>query len=130
MATVVSSILLLWIAIAGWWKALASNDKIFGLAFANSVIAAIMVGYHISPNDLTLLLLPMSLITSVFAAESIRKWLRYVIIICEISLFLPFIHVLLLRRHMYAYAAAPMLALFVATHLAIKKGSFGSIQKQ
>jgi hypothetical protein len=124
VATLACSLLLLWTTIGEWRQAAKADEKILALTFANSVLAAVMVGYHLSPHDLTLLLLPLSLITGyVFASQSTPGWLRYWIIISEIVIFLPPLYLLLLRRHTYGYASIPILILFSATHLAIKRAS-------
>ncbi|HEY4387584.1 MAG TPA: glycosyltransferase 87 family protein, partial [Ktedonobacteraceae bacterium] len=124
VATLACSLLLLWTTIGEWRQAANADEKILALTFANSALAAVMVGYHLSPHDLTLLLLPLSLITGyVFANKNMPGWLRYWIIVSEIVIFLPPLYVLLLRRHTYAYAAIPVLILFVATHLVIKRVS-------
>jgi hypothetical protein len=124
VATLACSLLLLWTTIGEWRQAANADEKILALTFANSALAAVMVGYHLSPHDLTLLLLPLSLITGyVFANKNMPGWLRYWIIVSEIVIFLPPLYVLLLRRHTYAYAAIPVLILFLATHLVIKRVS-------
>jgi hypothetical protein len=129
-ATVVGSLLMLGTVAKEWSLAAKGGDRIRGLAFANLVVAAILVGYHLSPNDLTLLLFPMGLVTCYVLAEpGIAIWLRNVFIFCVVSIFLPPPHVFLLRRHTYAYMAILVLILFAATHLIIKGDPAESVLK-
>jgi hypothetical protein len=130
IATVVGSLLLLGTVAREWSLAAKGGDQVKGLAFANLILAAILVGYHLSPNDLTLLLLPMGLVTCYVLAEpGIAIWLRNVFIFYVVSIFLPPLHVFLLRRHIYGYMAIPVLFIFASTHLIIKGDPAESVLK-
>ena len=56
--SLLSSVLVMYLAVRS--SLLAREDvRSARLAFANAVFAAVLVGYHLSPHDLTILLLPM-----------------------------------------------------------------------
>ncbi len=46
----------------GWKKMGQDNEDGFDLAFANTVIFALLVSYHLNPHDLSLALLPVALL--------------------------------------------------------------------
>lgn len=85
------------------------------LCFANAVVAATLVSYHVSPHDLSVLLLPMALILRQVWAASVPKWLRRIQVTTIAILFLPPLHLFLLSRHVYGYAGVLTVVLFLAT---------------
>ncbi len=104
----------------------AESTEASNLAFANCVIAATLVGYHLSPHDQTILLLPMGLISHyLFNANRILKWRRIALIATLAVLFLPPLHLLLLQRGLHVFAAVPVLVLFLLTHFEVRKLNFG-----
>jgi hypothetical protein len=108
------------------WKRLRSASRTvsttdgraaFDLAFASSVLFSLSVSYHLNPHDLSLLLLPVSL---VLHHEFIEKRAsigqhKWAVIALLAILFLPPIHVWALRAHVYAVVAIPIVLLFVST---------------
>ena len=83
------------------------------LSLANAVFAAVLVGYHLSPHDLTILLLPMVLLVDyLLTTEGIPATSRSVLFATLAVLFLPPLHLLLLRLHAYTYECIPILVLF------------------
>ena len=83
------------------------------LSLANTVFAAVLVGYHLSPHDLTILLLPMVLLVDyLLTTEGIPTKTRFVLFATLVVLFLPPLHLLLLRLHGYTYLCIPILVLF------------------
>jgi hypothetical protein len=90
-----------------------SSQHQFDRAFANTVLFAMLVSYHLNPHDLSLLLLPMILLLRdppvTALANSSRRW----IIALSAILFLPPLHLLALQAHAYALVSIPLIALFV-----------------
>jgi hypothetical protein len=83
------------------------------LASANAVLASILVGYHLSPHDLTILVIPLAFLTEhLVAGNGIGKLNKILLATTLATLFLPPLHVLLLARHVYTYACFPLLLLF------------------
>jgi len=87
----------------------------FDLAFANTVLFALLVSYHSNPHDLSLLLLPISLLLHYILMRTPRlsraeKWLTVGLLGI---LFLPPVHLWGLRAGVYGLLSLPLLALFV-----------------
>jgi len=92
------------------------------IALANAVFAAVLVGYHLSPHDLTILLLPMVLLVDdLLTTEGIPTATRSVLVATLAVLFLAPLHLLLLRLHAYTYACIPILVLFGMSCAEIKR---------
>ena len=92
------------------------------LLFASSVLTSLLVGYHLSPHDLSLLLVPMTMIsTYVLATHHISKWLRMILVASLVILYLPPLHLFLLAAHSYAYVAIPILFLFLSCYAELKR---------
>jgi Glycosyltransferase family 87 len=95
--------------------AAATRDE-FDLGFANTVLFALLVSYHLNPHDLTLLLLPIALLLRRALAPTPRrpdaqKWTTVGLLGI---LFLPPMHLLALRAGDYALVSLPLLALFLS----------------
>ena len=110
-----SSALIVWLTVRS--HALAMPDAGSArLAFANTVFAALLVGYHLSPHDLSILLLPMILLVDhLLTSDGIPRSTRLVLLVTLGVLFLPPLHLLLLHVHLYSYACLPVLVLFGVT---------------
>jgi len=122
--TMAGSILILWLAIRGWMAAAKYTDRTADLGFANLVMAASLVSYHLSPHDLTILLLPLTLIFNyVLLATGIPTWMRVAFIATLAVAFLPPLDLFLLREHLYAYASLPVLTLFCLSRLEISRSA-------
>jgi hypothetical protein len=122
--TMVASILVLSLVTLGWATAAKCRKGMADLAFANTVTAAILVSYHLSPHDLTVLLLPLSLIFNyIFVTMGIPIWMRVALIATLAVVFLPPLDLFLLRQHSYAYASLPILTLFCLTHVEISRSA-------
>jgi hypothetical protein len=94
----------------------ASTRADCDFVFANSVLFALLVSYHLNPHDLSLLLAPISLLLHIILA---RRPLRLRSLSWGMSgllavLFLPPLHLLALRAGAYALLGIPLLALFLA----------------
>jgi hypothetical protein len=119
--TIPVSFLLLSIAVRGSILA-RMQPQATALLFASSVLASLLVGYHLSPHDLSLLLVPMTMIsTDILATHQISKWLRTIFAACLVILYLPPLHLFLLAAHSYAYAAIPILVLFLSCYAELKR---------
>jgi hypothetical protein len=113
------------IVLIGWQdRTLASypshppqNQAAFDIAFGNTILFALLVSYHLNPHDLSLLLLPISLllyrvrVERKFALTKPAQWLVEGLIAL---LFLPPLHLLALEEHEYVMVAVPLLISFVA----------------
>lgn len=95
----------------------------FDAAFASTVLFSLLVSYHLNPHDLSLLLLPMSVLlhrrfdgTRVFASRG--KWMTLGLLAI---LFLPPLHLWALRAHVYSLTAVPIMFLFLATALNVRR---------
>ena len=110
--SLLSSVLVMYLAVRS--SLLAREDvRSARLAFANAVFAAVLVGYHLSPHDITILLLPMVLLVDyLLAAEGIPTRTRFALLLTLAALFLPPLHLFLLHWHRYTYACIPILVLF------------------
>jgi hypothetical protein len=122
--TLIGSLLVLSLAIRGWTTAERCANGSADLAFANAVIAATLVGYHLSPHDLTILLLPLTLIFNyVLTTTGIPTWMRATLITTLGAVFLPPVDLLLVREHLYAFASLPILMLFCLTHVELRRSA-------
>lgn len=119
--TMAASFLLLSIAVYGSILA-RMQSQATALLFASSVLASLLVGYHLSPHDLSLLLVPMTLI-STYSLDSrpISKWLHIILVASLAILYLPPLHLFLLAAHFYAYAAIPILVLLLSCYAELKR---------
>lgn len=93
----------------------ASRPDEFDLAFANAVLFALLVSYHLNPHDLSLLLLPISLLLHHALVRAprelnLRDWTTLGLLTI---LFLPPLHVWTLKADVYALVALPVLLLFL-----------------
>ncbi len=101
----------------------ASGSNEFDLAFASTVLFALLVSYHLNPHDLSLLLLPIVLLLrdamgTTNPHTTARRWL---ILALSAVLFLPPLHLLALQAHVYALVSMPLIALFAVS--ASRRGS-------
>lgn len=93
----------------------AKPDGSFDLAFADALLAALLVCYYLNPHDLSLLLLPILLALHYACAPTSRlvdrkNWSTLLLIAI---LFLPPLHLWALSTHLYALVALPVLLLFL-----------------
>jgi hypothetical protein len=87
----------------------------FDLAFASTVLFALLVSHHLNPHDLTLLLLPIPLLLRRMLAPTAQlrrpeKWMTLVLLGV---LFLPPVHLWALKASVYALLSFPLVALFL-----------------
>ena len=120
--TVVSSLLVLGLAASQWVTVTRRPSHGVGLTFANILIATILASYHVSPHDLSILLLPIALIVRHLLTRSdIPRRTRAVFMATLAVLLLPPLYVISLRVHIYTYACIPILALFAVTYVEIRR---------
>jgi len=123
MATVMICSALTLLKTVNDWKAMgaprvspAGNtpDK-FDLAFANTVLFALLASYHLNPHDLSLLLLPIFLLLHRTLAHTPRLSASENAITGGLiaMLFLPPLHLWALRAGIYALVSLPVIALFL-----------------
>ena len=94
------------------WKGKSKVADAAGLVFGNFVLAALLVSYHLSPSDVSLVLLPMALFSaSLMTSTGIPRPARLILVALECLILLPPLHLFLLTWHVYAYAAVPILIL-------------------
>jgi hypothetical protein len=95
----------------------ATRQDEFDRAFAYAVLFALLVSYHLNPHDLSLLLLPISLLLHHTLARPRRELHpadRITLALLAI-LFLPPLHVWTLRADACALVAVPLLLLFLTS---------------
>jgi hypothetical protein len=86
----------------------------FDLAFAGTVLFSLLASYHLNPHDLTLLLLPISVMLHHALRQRIVHGVAKWIIIGLLGiLFLPPLHLLALKAGLYAAIGLPLLVLFL-----------------
>lgn len=125
--TVFSSLLVLWLAASQWIGLARHANHALGLAFANVLIAAILASYHVSPHDLTIVLLSMALIAHHLLTRSdIPHKTRTLFMATLAILLLPPLYLISLRVHVYTYACLPILVLFGVTYAEIRRLSIPS----
>ncbi|HEX3323400.1 MAG TPA: glycosyltransferase family 87 protein [Terriglobales bacterium] len=98
------------LGVGAWsWRTAGHSVSLQMIAFSTSVVIALLVSYHLSPHDLTLLLIPMaSLIENDFKS----KRLRWAAIALVTVVFLPPIHLIVLHAKYYAWMVVPILLIF------------------
>jgi hypothetical protein len=88
----------------------------FDLAFANTMLFALLVSYHLNPHDLSLLLLPIFLLLRRTFGRTPSlpggKWITAGLLGI---LFLPPLHLWALQAGVYALVSVPLLALFLVS---------------
>jgi alpha-1,2-mannosyltransferase len=113
--TLLSSVLVLGLSLRYSVLAMKSASNA-GLVLVIAILAAMLVSYHLSPHDLTILILPMVLLVDhLLSHAEMSRAVRFGLILTLIVLFLPPLHLLLLREHRYAFAGFPILVLFGIT---------------
>jgi phosphatidylserine synthase len=107
------SAFVLWITARVW------NDNLLDLSFSAAVIAVLLTGFHSFVYDLSLLLLPVSIVCGELAKR--KTLLRQTPLnTALIILFVPPIHHLLITYHVYALMCV-ILLMFFASVLSILK---------
>ncbi len=95
----------------------SAATKQFDRAFANTVLFALLVSYHLNPHDLSLLLLPMVLLLHRMLTQTPRlsNPARWITLGLLGILFLPPLHLWALTAGAYDVVGIPVLLLFVAS---------------
>jgi glycosyl transferase family 87 len=121
--TLAGSLLILWLVVRASMLAMRAGQAT-KLVFANAVLAATLVGYHLSPHDVSVLLLPLALIGHyVLTAEAVPYGLKVLLLSTSGLLFLPPLPLWLLQERVYAYACLPVLLLFALTYVEIRRAA-------
>jgi hypothetical protein len=128
----IGSLAVLSVAILGQRRATKDGGPTSELAFANAVSAGVLVGYHLSPHDLSVLLLPMALIfhsrrrtkgslPGRMPGMTRSRWVAGLGIAVSAVLVLPPFQLWLLAEHRYAWLAVAVLGLFAANDRELKR---------
>jgi hypothetical protein len=126
--TIAASLLVLALALRDSHRNL-EGAKTADLIFAQAVVAACLLSYHLLPHDLSLLLLPMALTLRHLQATGAMLRSRHApLMLTGIMMFFPPLHLFLLRRHSYAYLSVLVLLLFLATAAELRTRSPVSLQ--
>jgi hypothetical protein len=104
IAVALLSAFLLWITANEW------NDSEFELCFSIAVIASLLTGYHLFVYDLSLLLLPVSIVCGELASRN-RLLKNAALNVTLLVLFLQPIHNVLATHHIYAVMCVPVVGL-------------------
>jgi hypothetical protein len=101
----------------------------FDLLFANTVVFALLVSYHLNPHDLSLLLLPIALLLPRVWTRTPRvsQPARWMTLGLFAILFLPPLHLWALSAGLYALLSLPLLALFLNVAFLARKGKARAI---
>ena len=100
------------------------NQVAFDVDFGNTILLALLISYHLNPHDLSLLLLPISLllyrvrVEGRFALTKPARWLVEGLIAL---LFLPPLHLLALEAHRYVMVAVPLLTLLIVCTFLLRR---------
>src|SRR5436305_12447659 len=112
-AAAISAVLIAGGSVAAIWFAARNwNDEQLGLSFSAAVLAAQMASYHLYNYDLTLLLLPVSIVCGELAGQG-RALFRPVLLVALIALFISLLLGLLLVNSMCVLLFIPITILFV-----------------
>jgi hypothetical protein len=130
----IGSILALLLTVIGWKDlrltrepdATANGSDNFDRAFANTVLSALLVSYHLNPHDLTILLLPLALIVDHAIRRRSGPADRITVGLVAI-LFLPPLHLWALQARAYALISIPLLTLFVVNSFSVWKSNESQI---
>ena len=116
---ITGSLALVWCALHSWsdWKSESStasraaiSARAFDLAFSNTMVVTLLVSYHVSPHDLTLLLIPIALSVRYLRQGGMgRDPVRLLLALLLLALFLPPLYVITLALKSYALMSIPML---------------------
>jgi hypothetical protein len=86
----------------------------FDLAFASTVLFSLLASYHLNPHDLTLLLLPISvMLHHGLRQRSVKGAAKWIVIGLLGILFFPPLHLLAFKAGLYAAIGIPILVLFL-----------------
>ena len=111
LAVVVLSVALLLLASSKW--RVAREGTAFDLGFALAVVSTILVSYHANTYDLSLLFLPVLLLTNHLAGADLKPgWSRIVLVGPMLLLFISPLQMLLLQKYGKLSLLAPVLLLW------------------
>ena len=94
------------------------------LGWAMAVLSAALVSYHLSPHDLTILLLPVCLLVDhLLTRREIPRLNRGLVITLISLLLLPPSHLIFLNHHLYSPLGVLTLLLFASSYLEVLRCS-------
>jgi hypothetical protein len=97
--------LVLWLSAKNW------RDEQLGLSFSAAILATLLASYHLYDYDLTLLLLPVSVVCGELARRERLLSSPITLSAALVVLFIPPFHRLLLLHGVYALMVIPILGL-------------------
>jgi hypothetical protein len=119
LAILSAALLLLTIRSWKWAKDVPSFRR--DLVFAQGVVVSLLVGYHLSPHDVSLLLLPLIIAVHQMREDpEKRKWIRYIWWLTLTILFLPPFHLLLIKEGSYYFLSLPLFLFLFALHARVE----------
>ncbi|HEV2492784.1 MAG TPA: glycosyltransferase family 87 protein [Terriglobia bacterium] len=113
--------------LALWWTARNWRDEQFDISFSASVLATILASYHLYNYDLTLVLLPITIVCGDLARRA-RLLSNRVLTGVLAVLFLPPLHLVLAEHGIYALMGIPVLVLFFIVVRQIHTGGLQELQ--
>jgi len=120
--TVITSLIVFGLTVNATMLAAKSGAR--KLAWGIAILAATLVSYHLSPHDLTILLLPLALILDHIQTEQrVPKPTQILFLLTSGLLLLPPLHLLLLALHDYAPIAVFILLLYALMYFEIRRVS-------
>ncbi len=99
----------------------------FDSAFASTLLFALLVSFHLNPQDFSLPLLAILLLHRGFLSLPRRSWERVLSIGSLAILFLPPLHLWMLQANTYALVGIPVLILFLTTLATTQRGHVATI---
>lgn|SRR5579871_2317435 len=111
-----ASVGLLLKSIAEWRRVPAIPDdpiseRELDRAFANSILVALLVSYHLNPHDLSLLMIPIALVLKDRSWLAEKGFARGMTPALLALIFLPLLHIWALKTAVYGLVALPLLGL-------------------
>jgi hypothetical protein len=114
-SSVLNIIVLVLSAVTVWFAAEKWRDEQLEMSFSIVVIATLLASYHLYNYDVTLLLLPVTIVCSEVTQQTRRVASSSLLPAVLIILFIHPLHTVLIRLSIYAVMFAPILALFLTT---------------
>ena len=95
----------------------------YDLAFANTMLFSLLVSYHLNPHDLSLLLLPISVMLhrEFVHPEGAQRSANWITVSLLAILLLPPLHVWALRDGVYALFVLPIVSLFLISGDSVRR---------
>jgi hypothetical protein len=104
------------------WREPATDGMLFDLRLSLGVVVTVLVSFHLYSYDASILLIPLILLLHYVMSDSIRSTAaRRIIPFVMIALYIPLLPNVLLSRFALAWGTVPILLLYVALALEIRR---------